>query len=134
GGWGWRPRGGAGPPVVPAVPGGLFSRGRIADAIEVVDEQIAIGPAPAALRAQRALLLVFAGGVAEGVEEAAAGTARTVSPAEEVLVNGQLAMLTSMLARHDETVGDADRALEASGTSTTLQLQAPAGGAPTPPP
>jgi DNA-binding NarL/FixJ family response regulator len=45
------------------------------------------------------------------------------------VVNLQLAMLTSMLNRHAETVGYADRALTAGGTSVTLRLQALAVGA-----
>jgi DNA-binding NarL/FixJ family response regulator len=116
--------------TVTALTSSLFSLGRIADAIQVVDAQIATGPAPAALHAQRALLLVNAGRLVEGAEEAARASAMTpAGPAEEVLVNGQLTMLSSMLTRHREAIGYADRALEASGTSTRLQLQALAVGA-----
>src|SRR5204863_5674098 len=108
-----------------ALTSSLFSLGRIADAIEVVDAEIGTGPAPAALHAQRAHLLVLAGRRDEGEAEAARASAtRPVSPAEEVVVNGQLAMLASMLFRHRDAVEHADRALAASGTSTTLQLQA----------
>jgi DNA-binding CsgD family transcriptional regulator len=118
--------------TVTAVVGSLFSLGRIAEAIDVVDGQIAAGGATAALHAQRALLLVFAGRIAEGLDEAAlASTAAPANPAERVLVNGQLAMLTSMLSRHRETVEYADRALAGSGASVTLQLQALAVGAST---
>jgi DNA-binding CsgD family transcriptional regulator len=53
-----------------------------------------------------------------------ASAAVVASPAEEVVVCGQLAMLTSMVSRHAETVRYADRALRASGDSTTLKLQA----------
>ena len=53
------------------------------------------------------------------------------TPAEEVVVCGQLAMVTSMLARHTETVAYADRALRASGDSVTLRQQALAVGAST---
>jgi DNA-binding CsgD family transcriptional regulator len=116
--------------TVTALTSSLFSLGRIADAIEVVDAQIATGPAPAALHAQRALLLVNAGRLVEGAEEAARASAMApAGPAEEVLVNGQLTMLSSMLTRHREAIEYADRALEASGTSTRLQLQALAVGA-----
>ena len=56
-------------------------------------------PAPAALRAQRAVLLVFAGRPGEAADAGRAGRGRRrASPAEEVVVCGQLAMLTSMLA------------------------------------
>jgi DNA-binding CsgD family transcriptional regulator len=104
----------------------LFLLGRIDEAIEVADGQISAGPAPATLYAQRAVLLLFAGRAADvpvGVEPA--------SPAEEVVVCGQLAMLTSLRGRHAETVEYLDRALRAAGTSTTLQLQALAVGAST---
>ncbi len=116
--------------TVTALTSSLFSLGRIADAIDVVDAEIGTGPAPAALHAQRAHLLVLAGRPREGEAEAARASAtRPVSPAEEVVVNGQLTMLASLLARHGEAVGYADRALAASGTSTTLRLQALAVGA-----
>ncbi|HEU4424596.1 MAG TPA: AAA family ATPase, partial [Pilimelia sp.] len=99
-----------------AMLGSLFSLGRIDEAIEVVDEQVATGPAPAALRAQRAVLLVFANRTAEGLREAEAAAAiPPASPAEEVVVQAQLTILTSMLFRHDETVAHADRALAAAG-------------------
>jgi DNA-binding CsgD family transcriptional regulator len=115
-----------------AVISSLFLLGRIDEAIDVADGQIATGPAPAALHAQRAVLLVFAGRTAEAPDEAAvAAAAVPASPAEEVVVCGQLAMLTSMLGRHTATVEFADRALRAAGTSTTLQLQALAVGAST---
>ncbi len=113
-----------------AVLGSLFALDRIDEAIEVANEQIRDGLAPAALRAQRAVLLVFAGRTAEAADEARAALAvPPASPAEEVMVYGQLAILTSMLFRHDETVEYADRALRSAGTSTTLQLQALAVGA-----
>jgi DNA-binding CsgD family transcriptional regulator len=113
-----------------AVLGSLFALDRIDEAIEVADEQVRDGSAPAALRAQRAVLLVFAGRTVEAQEEAAAALSTPVSsPAEEVMVYGQLAILTSMLFRHNETVDHADRALAAAGGSTTLQLQALAVGA-----
>jgi DNA-binding CsgD family transcriptional regulator len=110
-----------------AVISSLFLVGRIDEAIEVADGQIATGPAPAALHAQRAVLLVFAGRPAP--DEASLPV--PASPAEEVVVCGQLAMLTSMQGRHTATVEFADRALRAAGTSVTLQLQALAVGAST---
>src|SRR5213078_1787689 len=88
-----------------AVISSLFLLGRIDEAIEVADGQIATGPAPAALHAQRAVLLVFAGRPAP--DEASLPV--PASPAVEV----------------------ADRALRAAGTSVTLQLQALAVGAST---
>ncbi|HEU4421026.1 MAG TPA: helix-turn-helix transcriptional regulator, partial [Pilimelia sp.] len=54
----------------------------------------------------------------------AAAAIPPASPAEEVVVQAQLTILTSMLFRHDETVAHADRALAAAGDSTTLRLQA----------
>jgi DNA-binding CsgD family transcriptional regulator len=113
-----------------AVISSLFLAGRIDEAIDVADGQIATGPAPATLHAQRAVLLVFAGRTAPD-EAAVTAAAVPASPAEEVVVCGQLAMLTSMLGRHPASVGFADRALRAAGTSTTLQLQALAVGAST---
>ncbi len=106
----------------------LFLLGRIDEAIEVADGQISAGPAPATLYAQRAVLLLFAGRTAP---DEAAVAAVPASPAEEVVVCGQLAMLTSLRGRHTETVEYLDRALRAAGTSTTLQLQALAVGAST---
>jgi DNA-binding NarL/FixJ family response regulator len=116
--------------VATAVISSLFLLGRIDEAIEVADGQIATGPAPAALHAQRAVMLMFAGRPAPD-EAAVTAAAVPASPAEEVVVFGQLAMLTSMRGRHVDTVGFADRALAAAGTSTTLQLQALAVGAST---
>ena len=108
-----------------AVLSSLFSLDRIDEAIEVADELVRARSVPAALHAQRALLLVFADRTVEALDEAAlALSTNAVSPAEEVVVFGQLAMLTSMLFRHTETVEFTDRALRSSGESTTLQLQA----------
>jgi DNA-binding NarL/FixJ family response regulator len=108
-----------------AVLGGLLSLGRIEEAIAVADEQVRSPGVPAALRAQRAMLLVFANRTDEALQEAnRASSMPPSSPAEEVVVYGQLAMLTSMLFRHDETVRYADRALASAGSSVTLQLQA----------
>ncbi|GEM_PF-1402307 len=108
-----------------AVLSSLFSLGRIDEAIQVADEQVRSRGVPAALHAQRAVLLVFANRTAEALDEAAlASSTPPVSPAEEVVVCGQLGMLTSMLFRHTETIEYADRAERASGSSITLQLQA----------
>jgi len=116
--------------VATAVISSLSLLERIDEAIEVADGQIAAGPAPAALHAQRAVLLMLAGRTAEAPDETAVlAAAQPASPAEEVVVYGQLAMLTSMWGRHGATVRFADRALAAAGTSTTLQLQALAVGA-----
>ncbi|HEY3008845.1 MAG TPA: AAA family ATPase [Micromonosporaceae bacterium] len=113
-----------------AVVSSLVVLGRLDEAIAVVDKQIAAGSGTAALLAQRAVLLAFAGRRAEALDaaEVAAAATRT-SPAEEVVVCGQLAMLTSTASRHAQTVEFADRALHAAADSTTLQLQALAMGA-----
>ncbi|HEX2773098.1 MAG TPA: helix-turn-helix transcriptional regulator, partial [Micromonosporaceae bacterium] len=104
---------------------GLFLLGRLDEAIAVVDGQIAATPGRAALHAQRAVLLAFAGRRADALDEAEIAAAATpASPAEEVVVCGQLAMLTSMAGRHAQTVEFADRALRSAGSSTMLQLQA----------
>lgn len=104
-----------------ALIGCLFLLGRIDEAIAVADR----GEPSAALRAQRALLLVFANRTEEALAEAAAAAATPpASPAEEVVVYTQLTMVSTMLFRHEETVSLADRALAASGGSTTLRLQA----------
>src|SRR5438046_879703 len=118
--------------VATALISSLFLLGRIDEAIEVADGQIATGPAPATLHAQRAVMLLFAGrpGEAPGAGEVVAAAAGA-APAENVVVFGQLAMLTSMRGRHDEMVSFADRALAAAGRSVSLQLQALAVGAST---
>ena len=53
-----------------AVLGGLLSLGRIEEAIAVADEQVRSPGVPAALRAQRAMLLVFANRTEEALREA----------------------------------------------------------------
>jgi len=115
-----------------AVISSLFSVGRLPEAIELAEAEIATGAAPATLHAQHAMLLVFA----NRNDEALAQAARTEwlpmeSAAEQVVVYGQLAMLTSMLARHDRTVEFADRALRSAGQSPVLARQALAVGAST---
>lgn len=113
-----------------AVVASLFQLGRLDEAIVVVDGQISASPGRAALHAQRAVLLAFAGRRADALDEAKIAAAATpASPAEEVVVCGQLAMLTSTAGRHAQTVEFADRALRSAGDSTTLQLQALAVGA-----
>ena len=115
-----------------AVISSLVLLGRLDEAIVVVDEQITAGPATAALYAQRALLLAFAGRRTEALRAAeVAATTPAASPAEEVVVCGQLAMLTSTTGRHAQTVEFADRALRSAGDSVTLQVQALALGAST---
>jgi DNA-binding CsgD family transcriptional regulator len=113
-----------------AVVSSLVLLGRLDEAIAVVDGQIAAGRGTAALLAQRAVLLAVAGRRAEALDAAeVAGAATPASPAEEVVVCGQLAMLASTASRHAQTVDFADRALRAAGDSATLQLQALAMGA-----
>jgi DNA-binding CsgD family transcriptional regulator len=107
----------------------LFLLGRVDEALEVADTEAADTKAagsalPATLRAQRALLLVFAGRRSEAVAEATAAAGAAMSPAEEVVVCGQLAMVSSMLYRHRETVALGDRALRRAGDAVTLRLQA----------
>lgn len=108
-----------------AVISSLVSTGRLDEAIELTGAEITAGAGPATLHAQRALVLVFA----NRNEEALAVATETEwlpmeSPAEQVLVYGQLAMLASMLARHDRTIEYADRALQAAGDSPLLARQA----------
>ena len=115
-----------------AVVSSLFLLGRLDEAIAVVDGQIAAGPGTASVHAQRAVLLAFAGRRAEALDEGEVAAAATpASPAEEVVVCSQLAILTSMAGRHVQTVEFADRALRRAGGSTSLRLQALAVGAST---
>ncbi len=113
----------------------LFGAGRLQEALDVVDGEVGRGPLPAVLHAQRALLLVFANRCVEAVAEVARtrqlvdGAHGEVSPSERVVVMSQLGVVTSMLARQDETVTYADEALAAAGTSRTLRMQALAVGA-----
>lgn len=111
----------------------LFSTGRIAEAIAVVDGELgAEDPAPS-LRAARALLLAWAGRDADAVAEIkpAERAADGASPAQRVQAYSMLTMLSSMLFRHEHTAGYADRALDAAGSAGTLRLQALAVGAST---
>ena len=108
-----------------AVLGSLLSLGRIDDGIVVADEQVEAVDVPAALRAQRALLLVFAqpdrrgaAGGRRGRLDAAAIAGRgggRLRPTRDAYLNA---------VRHAETVRYADLALDRAGSSVTLQLQA----------
>jgi DNA-binding CsgD family transcriptional regulator len=114
-----------------AMIGSLFGLGRAAEALAVADEEVQADHAPAALHAQRALLLLlYADRTSEALKEAALASGGVpASPAEEVVVCTQLAFLSALRFRLDEAVEFADRAFLASGTSTTLRLQALAMGA-----
>jgi DNA-binding NarL/FixJ family response regulator len=108
-----------------AVLSSLFSLGRIDEAIEIANEQVCASHVPAALRAQRAVLLVFANRTEEALLEAGLALSTPPrSPAEEVVVYSQLTILNSMLFRLSDAVRYADRALACAGSSVTLQLQA----------
>jgi DNA-binding CsgD family transcriptional regulator len=103
----------------------LFSLGRLTEALAVADREIAAGPVPAAVRAQRAMLLTFTGRHDEAVREVArTEAAPRASPAEGVVVFEQLSMLSSTLVRPDDVVEYADRALRAAAGNPVLELQA----------
>ena len=103
----------------------LFSVGRLDEAMQVANAEIGTGLASATVHAQRAMLLVFTNRHHEALAELASTEALPMSsPAEEVVVFGQLAMLTSMLVKHEKTIEYANRALRASAGSPTLELQA----------
>ncbi|MFI9010755.1 AAA family ATPase [Actinosynnema sp. NPDC053489] len=104
---------------------GMFLVGRFAEALRLADAEVAAGGAPAALHAQRALLLVFTGRHAEALAAVDRIEAMPVtSAAEGVVVFDRLAVITSMLFRHDKTVEYADRSLAAAGGRPALELQA----------
>jgi DNA-binding CsgD family transcriptional regulator len=110
----------------------LFLVGRLAEALRLADAELATGNAPAALHAQRALLLVFTGRHADAL----AATDRIeampfTSAAEGVVVFDRLAVITSMLFRHDRTVDYANRSLRSAAGRPMLELQALAVGAST---
>jgi len=108
----------------------LFAVGRLDEAMDVANAEVGTGHATATVHAQRAMLLVFTNRHREALAELDSTEALPMSsPAEEVVVFGQLAMLTSMLHRHDKTVEHANRALRASAGSPALELQALAVGA-----
>jgi DNA-binding CsgD family transcriptional regulator len=110
----------------------LFAVGRVDEAMTVADAEVGTGRATATVQAQRAMLLVLTDRHAEALAGLdAIGALPMSSPAEEVVVFGQLAMLSSMLHRHDRTVEHANRALRASAGSPALELQALAVGATT---
>jgi DNA-binding CsgD family transcriptional regulator len=108
-----------------AVLSSLFAVGRLDEALGLADDEIRCGDVPPALLAQRALLLVFTGGYDAALAESERIEALTItSPAEAVVVFDQLAMVASMLFKHDKTVEYANRALRASEGQPVLELQA----------
>ncbi|WP_033441610.1 ATP-binding protein [Saccharothrix sp. NRRL B-16314] len=110
----------------------LFLVGRMAEALSLADAELATGDAPAALHAQRALLLVFTGRHAEALAAADRIEAMPfTSAAEGVVVFDRLAVITSMLFRHDKTVEYANRSLRSAAGQPILELQALAVGAST---
>lgn len=110
----------------------LFLVGRLDEAVRLADAEVRAGDAPAALHAQRALLLVFTGRHAEALEAVDRIEAMPLgSGAEGVVVFGRLVVITSMLLRHDRTVEYANRALASAAGSPALELQALAVGAST---
>ncbi|WP_329790002.1 AAA family ATPase [Lentzea sp. DG1S-22] len=111
--------------VATAVIASLFSVGRTAEALALADVEVARGGAPASLQALRAVLLVHNGRHDDAVSEIARVEALPISsPAEGVIVFEHLAMLTSLVFRHDETVEFANRALACSDGQPVLELQA----------
>ncbi|ONI89138.1 hypothetical protein ALI22I_16630 [Saccharothrix sp. ALI-22-I] len=110
----------------------LFLVGRMAEALRLADAELTTGNAPAALHAQRALLLVFTGRHADALAAADRIEAMPfTSAAEGVVVFDRLAVITSMLFRHDKTVDYANRALRSAAGQPVLELQALAVGAST---
>ena len=111
--------------VATAVISSLFSVGRTAEAMALADEEVARGPVPASLEAQRAVLLVYNNRHDDAVSEVARVEALPISsPAEGVIVFEHLAMLSSLLFQHDRTVEYANRALACSDGQPMLELQA----------
>ncbi len=111
--------------VATAVISSLFSVGRVVEAMELADREVADGSAPASLEAQRAVLLVYNDRHEDAVHEVARIEALPISsPAEGVIVFEHLAMLTSLLFQHDRTVEYANRALAFSDGQPMLELQA----------
>ena len=111
--------------VATAVLTSLFAVGRVDDALRLADDEIRAGEVAPALLAQRALLLVFTG----RYDDASAESERiealpAFAPAEGVVVFEQLAMVASMLFRHEKTVEYANRALKSSDGQPGLELQA----------
>ncbi|XVS62720.1 ATP-binding protein [Actinosynnema sp. CA-299493] len=103
----------------------MFLVGRFAEALRLADAELAAGGAPAAMHAQRALLLVFTGRHAEALAAAERIEAMPLtSAAEGVVVFDRLAVLTSMLFRHDKTVDYANRSLASAAGQPALELQA----------
>ncbi|MFE9751352.1 ATP-binding protein [Saccharothrix saharensis] len=103
----------------------MFLVGRFAEGLRLADAEVRSGDAPAALHAQRALLLLFTGRHAEALAAAERIEAMPLtSAAEGVVVFDRLAVITSMLFRHDKTVDYANRALAAAAGQPGLELQA----------
>lgn len=103
----------------------LFVVGRFDEALDVANAEISAGDASATVHAQRAMLLTFTNHQREALAELDSTEALPMSsPAEEVIVFGELAKLTSMLNRHDRTIEHANRALRASAGAPALELQA----------
>jgi DNA-binding CsgD family transcriptional regulator len=110
----------------------LHLTSRLAEALELADAEISAGGAPAALHAQRAMLLAFSRRTGEAAAQAElTASLPTASTAEAVIVDGHLAMVWSLLARHDRTVSYVDRAVSAAARNPALELQALAVGAST---
>ncbi|TQM83953.1 regulatory LuxR family protein [Saccharothrix saharensis] len=110
----------------------MFLVGRFAEGLRLADAEVRSGDAPAALHAQRALLLLFTGRHAEALAAAERIEALPLtSAAEGVVVFDRLAVITSMLFRHDKTVDYANRALASAAGQPGLELQALAVGAST---
>ncbi|MFJ6675414.1 ATP-binding protein [Actinosynnema sp. NPDC091369] len=110
----------------------MFLVGRFAEGLRLADAEVRAGAAPAALHAQRALLLLFTGRHAEALAAAERIEAMPLtSAAEGVVVFDRLAVITLMLFRHDKTVDYANRALAAADGQPGLELQALAVGAST---
>ncbi|XVV01695.1 ATP-binding protein [Actinosynnema sp. CA-248983] len=103
----------------------LFLVGRMAEALRLADQEVEAGDTTAALHATRAVLLVFTGRYGEALAEATRIEAMEFSSsAEAVVVFDRLAVLASMLFRHDKTVDYANRALAAAQGQPALELQA----------
>ncbi|NUT91271.1 MAG: tetratricopeptide repeat protein, partial [Saccharothrix sp.] len=103
----------------------LFLVGRMAEALRLADAELAAGDRTPALHATRAVLLAFTGRYQEALAAATGIEAMEfTSSAEAVVVFDRLAVLTSMLFRHDKTVDYANRALAAAQGQPALELQA----------
>ena len=103
----------------------LLAVGRLDEALAIADDEIRAGDVPPALLAQRALLLVFTARYDDALAESERIEALPAfAPAEGVVVFEQLAMVASMLFRHEKTVEYANRALRFSDGRPGLEHQA----------